>query len=444
MPYCPNGHGQQAGNTCDICGAPTQASPPPQPTEDSSVRIRTQENSAHFHNVVQMGGESKPALFVCPEDGRRNPGEQTFDCRGPCRREYLCLSHQDAELGVCSRCAAYLRPYLKQAAAFEAAKAELEQVRRQLHDAERATLAAKQECADLTTALAAAERKALEADRHTLDATRALAQAEQEIGALREKAGDADVRATALSRELDVTRLRATEAQSKLAALRAKELEAEAVRKAAEVEHIWKRIGIELVTIPAGHFLYGDNKARVFLAEFQIGKTPVTNAQYKAFVDATGHKPPASWERGRIPGGKEKHPVVEVSWEDAMDFCDWAGVRLPSEQEWEKAARGADGRTYPWGEEQPTAELCNFSNQVGSTTAVGAYPEGASPYGLLDMAGNVEEWCAEWYDGEKDKRVCRGGHFADSVQYTNCSKRWQGSPRIGKPNTGFRVATSSS
>ncbi len=443
MPYCPIGHGQQAGSTCDICGAPTQASPPPQPTDDSSVRIRTQENSAHFHNVVQMGGESKPALFVCPEDGRRNPGEQTFDCRGPCRREYLCLSHQDAELGVCSRCATYLRPYLKQATALEAAQAELEQVRRQLHDAERATLAAKQERADLTTALAAAERQALEADRHTLDATRALAQAEQEIGALREKAADAEARATALSRELDATRLRATEAQTKLAALHAKQLEAEAVRKAAEVEPIWKRIGIELITIPAGHFFYGENKARVHLDEFQIGKTPVTNAQYKAFVDATGHKPPASWERGRIPGGKEKHPVVEVSWEDAVDFCDWAGLRLPSEQEWEKAARGTDGRTYPWGEREPIAELCNFSGNVGNTTAVGAYPEGASPYGLLDMAGNAAEWCAEWYASAKKERTLRGLGVGWSADFVHCTKRGAMPPNLYSYWVGFRVAASS-
>lgn len=131
-----------------------------------------------------------------------------------------------------------------------------------------------------------------------------------------------------------------------------------------------------------------------------IGKTPVTNAQYAAFVEATKRKVPKHWKRllrqDRIPSGKENHPVVNVSWYDAVAFCRWLSqetgqpFRLPTEAEWEKAARGADGRIYPWGDEQLTNELCYLGS---GTTPVGRYsPQGDSPYGCADMAGNVWEW----------------------------------------------------
>ena len=106
---------------------------------------------------------------------------------------------------------------------------------------------------------------------------------------------------------------------------------------------------------------------------------------------------------GRFPAGKEDHPVVNVSWKDAVAFCRWLSqasgktIRLPTEAEWEKAARGDDGRIYPWGDEPPTKELCNFSNNVGDTTPVGQYPAGASLCGALDMAGNVWEWTGSLY-----------------------------------------------
>ena len=87
--------------------------------------------------------------------------------------------------------------------------------------------------------------------------------------------------------------------------------------------------------------------------------------------------------------------MVNVSWEDAQAFCQWAGVRLPSEAEWEKAARGTDGRIYPWGDQSPTKELCNFGGNIGDTTPVDRYPGGASPFGVLDMSGNVWEWTAQ-------------------------------------------------
>ena len=158
----------------------------------------------------------------------------------------------------------------------------------------------------------------------------------------------------------------------------------------------WQKAGIELVKIPAGKFLYGDDKKPVYLDEFWIGRTPVTDRQYQVFVDATGHAPPEHWSGKRVHPAKLNHPVVFVSWDDAQAFCEWAGLFLPTEQQWEKAARGTDGRKYPWGNESPTADLCNFNKHVGDTTLVGRYsPQGDSPYGIVDMAGNVWEWCEE-------------------------------------------------
>jgi serine/threonine-protein kinase len=170
-------------------------------------------------------------------------------------------------------------------------------------------------------------------------------------------------------------------------------------------------VTMELVRIPAGEFLMGSDtnkdkaadyeetpQHRLHLEEYLIGKTPVTNAQYLAFVQATGHKPPEFWIQGVIPQGKEQHPVVNISWFDAFAFCRWAGqgsghvVRLPSEAEWEKAARAAGGRIWPWGSQPPDKKRCNFNNNVGGTTPVGQYsPRGDSPYGCADMAGNIDE-----------------------------------------------------
>ena len=146
------------------------------------------------------------------------------------------------------------------------------------------------------------------------------------------------------------------------------------------------------VKVPAGEFFYGDQRQVVHVDAFWITKTPITNAQYQIFVKATGYQSPQHWSNGQIPRGKENHPVVYVSWEDTQAFCRWSGLRLPMEREWDKAARSVDGRTYPWGNQAPTGQLCNFNNQVGDTTSVGQFPQGASPYGCLDMAGNVWEW----------------------------------------------------
>lgn len=164
----------------------------------------------------------------------------------------------------------------------------------------------------------------------------------------------------------------------------------------------WRELD-SVILVPAGAFIMGTDSARadaqnhpqhkVTLPAYRIDKYPVTNAQYARFVAATGHHPPPSWGGGRIPRGQELHPVTLVSWYDAASYAKWAGKRLPTEEEWEKAARGTDGRRWPWGETMDASRLNTYYN-VGNTTPVTQYPRGASPYGAMDMAGNVSEWTA--------------------------------------------------
>ncbi|MBN1890078.1 MAG: SUMF1/EgtB/PvdO family nonheme iron enzyme [Thermoflexales bacterium] len=168
----------------------------------------------------------------------------------------------------------------------------------------------------------------------------------------------------------------------------------------------------ELVLIPAGEFLMGSDPAKDkqayddekpqhkrHLPDYYMAKTPVTNGQYLAFVEKTGQRALGYWKGGKLPKGKENHPVVNVTWHDAVAYCRWLAevtgkpYGLPSEAEWEKATRGTDGRIYPWGNDWD-AKKCNTSEGgKKGTTPVVAYPGGASPYGCLDMSGNVWEWC---------------------------------------------------
>jgi formylglycine-generating enzyme required for sulfatase activity len=174
---------------------------------------------------------------------------------------------------------------------------------------------------------------------------------------------------------------------------------------------IHPKTGKEMILIPPGEFVMGSNKGRdnekpphkVYLDGFYISRYPVTNAEYKKYVDATKHPPPEHWSNGQIPAGEENHPVTNVTWYDANAYAEWAGARLPTEAEWEKVASWDDAkkvkRVYPWGDTFD-ANKCNSSeSKIGDTTPVGKYsPHGDSPYGIADMAGNVWEWCADWYD----------------------------------------------
>ena len=201
-------------------------------------------------------------------------------------------------------------------------------------------------------------------------------------------------------------------------------------------------------------------KHKVYLDAYWMGKYPVTNAQYAAFVKANGYKKPSHW-KGEISANKADHPVVWVDWKDAQAFCLWASkvsdkaVHLPSEAQWEKAARGTNGRTYPWGEEAPNPRLLNFDENVRDTTAVGSYPAGVSPYGALDMAGNVWEWTADWYGEDYyskspgknptgpasgEKRVLRGGSWGSVVRHVRSANRGCYVPGDTDDVGGFRCA----
>ena len=196
------------------------------------------------------------------------------------------------------------------------------------------------------------------------------------------------------------------------------------------------------VDVPAGDYVIGrdagETRQRVVDVDaFELARTPVTNEQYKRFVAETGAAAPPHWP---APGD---HPVTFVDWDEASAFCAWAGGRLPTEAEWEKAARGTDARTYPWGDEEDESRAAVGPDMKhGSTSPVGSHPEGASPYGLLDMAGNVWEWTStEYPPGE---RILRGSSFASpGLHYARCTMRSHSRPSRRQAHIGFRVARDS-
>ncbi len=195
----------------------------------------------------------------------------------------------------------------------------------------------------------------------------------------------------------------------------------------------------EMILIPAGDFIMGSAVEKyakegnpqhtVHLKAFYIDKYEVTNAQYKAYIDATGVAPPLTLPKGKIPTGRDNYPVVGVTWEEARAYARWAGKRLPTEEEWEKAARGTDGRFYPWGEkfEPHFANICR-----DSASPVDSFPEDTSPYGVCNMAGNVREWTAtraqakdKSSDALTEKIIIRGGSWGPQLPSDNarCSNR---------------------
>ena len=170
-----------------------------------------------------------------------------------------------------------------------------------------------------------------------------------------------------------------------------------------------------MVYVPAGEFIMGsadsDKEAldferpqfRAGLPDYWIDKCEVTVARYRKFCQETGREMPPAPEWG----WQDDHPMVMVSWNDAVAYAKWAGKRLPTEMEWEKAARGTDGRLYPWGNQWDAGKCANASNSSGTKPA-GSYPSGAGPYGALDMAGNVWDWCADWHDEKAYLRYAKG------------------------------------
>ncbi len=194
---------------------------------------------------------------------------------------------------------------------------------------------------------------------------------------------------------------------------------------------------------------------------FYIDKLEITNAQYKEFCDATSREVlPEHWEDGNIPDKKAKHPVVYVTWHDAVAYCQWKGKRLPTEQEWEHAARGNDGRLFPWGM-SPKRKMSKYTNlDVGrrskqDTVPVGKYPKGASPYKAQDMCGNVGEWTASnyypypgnKYEDEfygKERYVVRGGSWYTTPYESTVTFRYKYTPVSAYEDIGIRCVVSES
>jgi formylglycine-generating enzyme required for sulfatase activity len=241
----------------------------------------------------------------------------------------------------------------------------------------------------------------------------------------------------------------------------------------AYLEVILAKLDMPFVWVPPGPFLMGSDKAKdteasdselpqheVDLPGYWIGRYPVTVAQFRIFVEETNYQV----ENERSLEGPVDHPVRYITWREAMAYCRWLdektrlSVSLPSEAEWEKAARGTDGRIYPWGDEQPTENLCNIGRNVGRPTPVGIYsPKGDSPYGCGDMSGNVWEWTRSLHkeypydpnDGRENLeagdnlwRVLRGGAFVSSTWVVRCAFRGRFNPYDWDFYLGFRVCVS--
>jgi formylglycine-generating enzyme required for sulfatase activity len=216
---------------------------------------------------------------------------------------------------------------------------------------------------------------------------------------------------------------------------------------------------IKTVHVPAGDFPMGSDSGiagegpvyTVPANDFWIMKTEVTNKEYAQCVVAGACTPPLEGERLSDPDFAE-HPVVGVDWAQANTFAAWVGGRLPTEAEWEKACRSSDGRDYPWGNAPAEHDVANYDNVIGDTMPVGSYPGGASPYGALDMSGNVWEWTSSLEanypyqadDGREDpsatgRRVARGGSYFYTHYQLVCSTRLPSQPDEGNPQIGFRV-----
>ncbi len=253
-------------------------------------------------------------------------------------------------------------------------------------------------------------------------------------------------------------------------------------------EYLWTKDSSVVIRIPAGMFQMGSTDSlsngdqrplhEVYLAEFYLDKYEVTNKQYRRFCDATGHGYPA--QDPDLVGMPDhflnypNHPVGNVSWLDATEYCRWAGKGLPSEAQWEKAAKGLKMRRYPWGNDRlstgdlanipdrrmgsvyPGWGFCDVDDGYASTSPVGAFPTGASPYGIMDMEGNVGEWCLDWYADDYYRissdtnppgpsagtlRVRRGTSFF-STQFPGprCADRSGFHPDTRSATVGFRCA----
>lgn len=207
-----------------------------------------------------------------------------------------------------------------------------------------------------------------------------------------------------------------------------------------------EKIEVEWVEIPAGLFLFGDKKKQCEIVRpYLIAKYPITNAQYQTFR-RMNPSIPSPWTKNWEPTetyqeGQDSHPVTRATWHEARLFCTWVGGRLPTEKEWEKAARGTDGRKYPWGDDENVSEYCNWKleGRVGQITPVDAFPKGVSPYGVWDMCGNVWQWtCSEYRAGDSVGYRSKGSSFHESKDYLRVAYYGAASPNKRDGVTGFR------
>ena len=223
--------------------------------------------------------------------------------------------------------------------------------------------------------------------------------------------------------------------------------------------------GAPMVLVPAGEFTMGSDEGdddeqpihRVVLDSFYLDTFEVTNGRFAKFVAAIQSEPPWGFADQETPVVQAERPVRWVNWLEATGYCLWAGKRLPTEAEWEKAARGTDGRTYPWGNDPPTAAHAVFGLKEGDETVspIGNRTSGSSPYGVHDLAGNLYEWVTDWYDdafytqntpsnprgpSEGTAKVQRGGSYINSPYRLRAAFRTKGDPTEHDPHVGFRCA----
>lgn len=247
---------------------------------------------------------------------------------------------------------------------------------------------------------------------------------------------------------------------------------------APSVETSKGKDGAPLILIPAGAFLMGSNDGlpnerpehTVTLRSYYIDQYEITAGRYQKFIESAKRNIPPTWD-DEVAQAMGDLPAVGMSWADAAAYCKWAGRRLPTEAEWEKAARGTDGRRYPWGHMQPFVDIANYNRGIWVSEAVTLVPVnsglegmsvrhglkggGKSPYGLFHMAGNAAEWVADWYDREYyqktpdanptgpasgDKRVIRGGSWADLPTALRVTSRYSAEPDYEDRTIGFRCA----
>jgi len=235
---------------------------------------------------------------------------------------------------------------------------------------------------------------------------------------------------------------------------------------AAPLTEIIGKDGSIMILIPVGSFQMGSTnhapdespERKVTLPAFYIDTYEVTCEQYENFMQATGRRPPLDWPEGKLPPKLRKFPVVNVTWNDASAYATWAGKRLPTEAEWEKACRGSDGGVYPWGNSAAGkktasgADARDKAHPEGRTFPVGSFPDDVSPYDVMDMAGNAWEWTADWYKGYPGNdhfdvefgskyKVIRGGGGIDYFQAKatrRCADRAHALAHSAHDAVGFR------